>query len=623
LERTNISRDDGDIEVPGPFQGPIDTENASRRLWLMFSIWAVAFICLYATSTYAYTLFHTLVELFAISIAFAIFIMAWNARNMINGYFLVLSIGFLFVGMVDLVHTLAYQGMNVFSNISTDPPTQLWIVARSLQAGTFMLAPLAINRKGMNPNLVFMGFLALTSGLLFSIWAGYFPTAYITGSGLTTFKVVSEYVISLGFLAAAYLLYRRRSELDKNVVTMMIAAIGLAIAAELSFTNYLNVNSFFNMLGHMLKVAEFYIIYVAVIKISIKDPFRTLFKEVGDSEKRYRTIVNAANSLIVGLDKNGDMTLFNPSSEKLTGFSSKDVIGTAFIHSLVPEDKRLEAADIFLKVSRGEASEWQMPILTKGEQRMIWWHNATIPGKEGDHYLIIGLDVTDKQKMTQRLEDLNQTMAMVHKIVLHDVKNELAVISKSLAFHRRNSNPEMLDLAAQAVTRGLDLLERMREVEQLSATGDIMRPIEVAEMVESILSERRTANVVFEQTGDSVQILGDDTFRIAIDNLVKNALTHAEPSRIEISVTDRGDRCQIIVRDDGKGIPDVVKNRLFEEGFKYGRTGNTGMGLYIVSKVIERHHGKIKIEDNAPRGTSFIITIPKMPEDPGQAQAGR
>jgi PAS domain S-box-containing protein len=496
----------------------------------------------------------------------------------------------------------------------------LWIVARTIQAGTLILAALAIGYKKPNPYVVFFSFLIVTSVLVWSVWAHYFPTAYLAGTGLTTFKIVSEYVISAGLALSAYLLYRNRQLLDKKVVTLMTSSIVIAIASELLFTNYLNVNSFTNMLGHMLKLAEFYLIYVAVIKISINDPFRTMFKEVSDSEKRYHTIVDAANSLIIGINHEGNVTLFNPSAEKLTKYSADTVLGASFIDRLVPDKDRKSAEEIFLKLSKGEASDWQMPILTKDGERMIWWHNATIPGKEGDHYLIIGLDVTERQAMTQRLEDLNQTMEMVHKIVLHDVRNEMGVISMSLVLYNRKKDPEMLQVASQAVSRGIDLLARMRDVEQLSAAGMTTKPIDVLDIVEKIFAERKTANVQFEQTGENMKIMGDDTFRIAIDNLVKNALTHAEPSKIEISVADCDDLCQITVRDDGKGIPDDVKHQLFEEGFKYGKTGNTGMGLYIVSKVIERHHGRIDIKDNDSKGTSFVITIPKILESSEPSQ---
>jgi PAS domain S-box-containing protein len=603
-------------KLPGQLTEKRTARSSSTNIWILIAVWALVYFVLYLVSTTDYVVFHSLIELSAIAIAFAIFIIAWNARSSINGYFLILSIGFLFMGFVDLLHTLAYPGMIVFDNINLDIPTQLWIVARTLQAGTMILAALAVRRKGLNPYAVFFAYLIVTSVLVWSVWARYFPTTYLAGTGLTTFKVVAEYVISAAFLLSAYLLYRNRQHLDRKVYTLMTASIGLAIASELLFSNYLAVNSFTNMMGHMLKLAEFYLIYLAVIKISINDPFRTLFKEVSDSEKRYHTIVDAANSLIIGLNHEGKVTLLNPSAEKLTRYREEDVLGDSFIERLVPEKDRSEAIEIFSQVSKGTASDWQMPIQTADGERTIWWHNATIPRNDGDHYLFIGLDVTEREAMTNRLEELNQTMEMVHKIVLHDMKNELGIISVSLGRYKRKNDPEMLELASQAVARGRDLMERMWEVEQLTSAGSTTRPIDVAEVVEKVFSQRKNPNVIFERSGDSVRIIGDDTFIIAIDNLVKNALTHADPSKIEISVADCGDLCQITVRDDGRGIPSEVKQRVFEEGFRYGNTGNTGMGLYIVSKVMERHHGSVDILDNHPQGTSFVLTVPKGSADP-------
>ncbi len=322
---------------------------ASRNTWLLISIWAFAYLVLYLVSISDYVVFHSLIELFAIAIAFAIFVIAWNARSSINGYFLILSVGFLFMGFVDLLHTLTYPGMIVFDNVNLDEPTQLWIIARSLQAGTLILAALAIGYKKLNHYTVFFSFLIVTSILLWSVWAHYFPTTYLAGTGLTTFKIAAEYVISAGLFLGAYLLYRNRQQFDKSVVTLMIAAIGLAIASELLFTNYLNVNSFTNMLGHMLKLTEFYLIYTAVIKISINDPFRTLFKEVSDSEQKYHTVVDKANSLIIGLDHEGKVTLFNPSVERLTEYPEAEVLGHKFIDRLIPENNRAGSKRNILK----------------------------------------------------------------------------------------------------------------------------------------------------------------------------------------------------------------------------------------------------------------------------------
>ena len=76
----------------------------------------------------------------------------------------------------------------------------------------------------------------------------------------------------------------------------------------------------------------------------------------------------------------------------------------------------------------------------------------------------------------------------------------------------------------------------------------------VAEVVERVFDEHKASKVEFERMGN-VHIIGDETFKIAIDNLVNNALMHANPSKITIKISDKGENCEITVKDDGKGIP--------------------------------------------------------------------
>jgi len=78
-------------------------------------LYVLALFGIYLTSLYSYLLFHTLAELFSITIAFCIFIIAWNSREHLESNFLMfLGIAYLFIGGVDLIHALAYKGMGVF-----------------------------------------------------------------------------------------------------------------------------------------------------------------------------------------------------------------------------------------------------------------------------------------------------------------------------------------------------------------------------------------------------------------------------------------------------------------------------------------------------------------------------
>ena len=98
----------------------------STTIWMRVASWILILVGLYLTSLYNYLLFHSLVEIFSIFIACSIFLVAWNSRRfMDNNYLLFLGIAYLFVGGVDLIHTLAYRGMGIFTGYEANLPTQL------------------------------------------------------------------------------------------------------------------------------------------------------------------------------------------------------------------------------------------------------------------------------------------------------------------------------------------------------------------------------------------------------------------------------------------------------------------------------------------------------------------
>lgn len=203
---------------------------------------AVSIAGLYLLSRLNYLLFHSSVEVFSIVISFAIFAIAWNARRMMDsGYLLFIGIACLFVGGVDLLHTLAYSGMGVFPETGANLATQLWIATRYLLSFSFLAALFFANRR-FRPSIVIAGYAVATALLFGSIFYwGNFPTAFTDGVGLTPFKVASEYVISLILLLSITLLIRKRMEFSGNVVKLMASAMAVAIAAEMAFTLYTDV----------------------------------------------------------------------------------------------------------------------------------------------------------------------------------------------------------------------------------------------------------------------------------------------------------------------------------------------------------------------------------------------
>ncbi|MFB3906591.1 MAG: MASE3 domain-containing protein [Acidobacteriota bacterium] len=259
------------------------------RRWTYLLLAAVLAV-LYLARLHSYLLFHSLAELFSVVVAAGIFVVTWNSRRYFqNGVLLWLGLAYLFVAGMDMLHTLAYKGMGVFPNAGANLPTQLWLCARFLTAGAWLLAPLFLERP-VNARASLAGFCAaFVSLVVWVFYLGSFPTAYAESEGrLTLFKIVSEYVISAALAATGYLLWRKRRYFDPDVLQLLLASIIAGIASEMAFTLYSSPYGTANLFGHYLKIVSCFWIYKAVIETGLTRPYSLLFRDLKRNEQALR-----------------------------------------------------------------------------------------------------------------------------------------------------------------------------------------------------------------------------------------------------------------------------------------------------------------------------------------------
>lgn len=294
-------------------------------------------IGLFLVSRQNYLLFHSLAEIFSIVIASSIFMFAWNSRQLqANHYLVFLGIGYLFVGGIDLLHTLSYKGLGVFKEHDANLPTQLWIIGRYLESITLLIAPLCLKRK-INFWFVFGIYFGITLLLLLVVfcWHG-FPVCFVEGAGLTLFKKSSEYIISFILLGAIALLFQRRQEFNEKSFRLIVAAIIVTIFAELAFTFYIDVYGISNLVGHYLKIISFFLVYRAIIYSGLQEPYEIMFRQLSQSEKKYKGLFTenlsgfALHEIICddgGQPVDYRFLAVNPAFEKFTGLKAEDIIG--------------------------------------------------------------------------------------------------------------------------------------------------------------------------------------------------------------------------------------------------------------------------------------------------------
>jgi signal transduction histidine kinase len=520
--------------------------------WATLPVSGLALVGLYLLSRANYLLFHAVVELFSIVVACGVFMIVWNSRRFQdNGFFLCLGIGSLFVAGVDFLHTLAYKNMGVFPGKGVNLPTQLWIVARYLEAGTLLLAPAFLNRR-LRPGPLFGSYLAVSLLLLAAVFGGIFPDCFREGTGLTPFKIGSEYLICL-FLAGSLVIVRRnRQAFDPGVLMLLSLSVGAFILAELSFTLYTDVFGLSNMAGHLFKVAGFYLIYRGVIETGLTRPYDLLFRDLKQSEEslsQRSAELEATNEELA--EANEELEVIN---EELTATNEELAV--------VNEELAIANSDL-------EAFNYSVS------------HDLRRPltGICGNAQVILELfrDQTDPQVLNLVRGILDQSWRM----------NEL--IGTLLNFAQLNQvalKRQPVDLSAMA--KGI-------------AAG--------------LTSREPNRRAVFDLTAGMEAEVDPTLLHVVLENLFVNAWKYTGKSGetfISFGTVEVDEGRAFFVRDNGTGFDMARVAELFTP-FKRLHAGEEyegyGIGLATVQRIVSRHGGRVWAESAPDQGATFYFTI--------------
>jgi PAS domain S-box-containing protein len=598
---------------------------------------------LYLASLHSYLLFHCLAEIFGIIIACGVFMLAWNARRFLdNNYLLFLGIAYLFVGGLDLIHAMVYKGMGILAGYDANLPTQLWIAARCVQSLSLLAAPLFLRRK-LKPYLVFFVYTALTLLLVGAIfYESVFPDCYVEGAGLTSFKKISEYVISLVLLASIAMLLRNRREFSRDVLRLLVSSIVVTIASELSFTFYVSVYGFPNLLGHFFKIVAFYLIYKAIIETGLVKPYGLLFRNLKQSEEalreseaRYRAVVEGQTELICRFLPDGTLTFVNDAYCRYFGRRREELIGQSFVPFIPPEDQeRVKKTIASLNRENPMTTHEHRVVSPGGEIRWHQWTNRAIFDEQGRlvEFQAVGRDTTERKQAeealhqrTVELQARNEELDAFAHTVAHDLKNPLSVIIGFVEVLREDDalipaeerrkylhNIERIGRKMDDITEALLLLAQVPQMEVE------MEPLDMAHVVNETLLhlgrmiEEQQAEIVLPDAWPEALGYGPWVEEVWF-NYLSNAMRYGgRPPRVELGATAQPDgRVRFWVRDNGDGLTPEAQARLFTPFTRLDETRamGHGLGLSIVRRIVEKLDGQAGVESKVGQGSTFTFTL--------------
>jgi signal transduction histidine kinase len=215
-------------------------------------------------------------------------------------------------------------------------------------------------------------------------------------------------------------------------------------------------------------------------------------------------------------------------------------------------------------------------------------------------------DFTERRKAEEELKTSRYHVAMINKILRHDVTNELSVIRSALRLYGELREERFLKEASDRVVKSVDLIRRMRELETFIWSRGDLKLYNIGSTIKEVMKNYPSIQFSIEGRG---QVLADEALNSVIDNIIDNATIHGKADSLKIKIEKARDMYEIRIADNGIGIPDEIKKRIFEENFVFGESARTGVGLYIVKNTIENYGGSVRVEDNTPKGAVFVLKL--------------
>ena len=341
-----------------------------------------------------------------------------------------------------------------------------------------------------------------------------------------------------------------------------------------------------------------------------------------EARRQYMEIVlKNVSAGVITLDADGIITTFNKSAERMLNLDAGEILDKHYKGLLVTEHLQF-AEDIMDRVTsvRDQTLEIPLRVTVNGKPRTFLVYVNALKDEQGQPMGIVMVfdDLTELEK-AQRMAAWRE----VARRIAHEVKNPLTPISLSAQRLMRRYSTRIDEPVFDECTRMIiDHVELIRNlVNEFSTfarfpTAD-PKPCQLSPIIEETVSLYKEGHpdIVFDvRIGEDIPQMNLDRqqFKQAMINLVDNAVA-AVRNRGNISISAAYDPILKLVRlevaDDGTGIADADKIRLFEPNFSTKRAG-MGLGLTIVNSIVTDHNGMIRVQDNLPKGAKFVIELP-------------
>ncbi|MGD9057059.1 MAG: ATP-binding protein [Desulfobacterales bacterium] len=343
--------------------------------------------------------------------------------------------------------------------------------------------------------------------------------------------------------------------------------------------------------------------------------------EIEEKRQFMEIVLKSVSAGVVTLDAKGIISTMNKSAEKMLNLKSEQILNKSYKNLL--DGAFLELANEILanlSFTSGDAIELPLKLTIEGRPRSFLVSVNALKDDSGRHMgtLMVFDDLTELEK-GQRMAAWRE----VARRIAHEVKNPLTPIILSAQRLKRKYGQFVDDTIFEECTETIisqvelirNLVNEFSSFARFPSANPV--PCHLIPIIEETVALYREGhpgiNFKLNNTRD-IPILNLDhqQMKQALINLIDNAISALKGAG-DITISVAHDpilkKVRMEVADDGPGISDEDKTRLFQPNFSTKKTG-MGLGLTIVNTIIADHNGMINVQDNAPKGAKFVIEFP-------------
>ena len=330
-------------------------------------------------------------------------------------------------------------------------------------------------------------------------------------------------------------------------------------------------------------------------------------------------VVQTIDDVFYLVDPDGSLHRWNDRLTAVTGYTDAE-IADMHVASLFAETDA-DAVETYLETvfqTGAATTEGTIESADGGRIPFSFRTHAFEHPELGEVACGIGRDITDQRAHERTLERRSHQLRLLNRLLRHDVRNDLTTIRGGIE-HLRAENDEHDDVLARLERATEHIVELTETAGRLADRIDAeeepqLAAVDLRPIVEAAIDEAREHYP--EATIDcrdlpAVAVRADDLLDAVVSNLLDNAIRHndcQEPT-VTVSVEQQAATVTLGVADDGPGLSDTQKERLFESDATSGQAPETGMGLYLVDLLIDRYDGTITVTDNEPTGAVFRVEL--------------